>query len=74
MIVMASLAMAAITWSVWFILYRQVLSPELVALICLLTPLLASTRFCGNLTGWAIRKLDMLQNAFCAMACRLPSC
>lgn len=52
MIVMASLAMAAITWSVWFILYRQVLSPELVALICLLTPLLASTRFfAGILTG-----------------------
>ncbi len=52
MIVMASLAMAAITWSVWFILYRQVLSPELVALICLLTPLLASTRFfCGNSNG-----------------------
>ncbi|OYR22782.1 polysaccharide biosynthesis C-terminal domain-containing protein [Brucella pseudogrignonensis] len=52
MIAMASLAMAAITWSVWFIFYQQVLAPEAVMLVCLITPILASTRFfAAILTG-----------------------
>ncbi len=48
MIAMASLAMAAITWSVWFIFYQQVLAPEAVMLVCLITLFWPAPAFCCN--------------------------